>query len=155
MSKRVKVISQTEPLVSADAVAHALGANRTHKKKDTYMNGPAQPYQRRSPEVELAKFLANTARRFIADKSSTKDIDKAIREWQLGKKPSSDVENFLDRFGCFLQACFNPSTPHGKHAMVQFRLLVGPLNAENTIEDFRKACVEFFGHEHEFFQKRG
>jgi hypothetical protein len=50
--------------------------------------GSAEPYQPQSPEKEIAKYLVNVARRFIADRASRADMDEAIRMWaQTGHKP--------------------------------------------------------------------
>lgn len=51
-------------------------------KRNTYATG-AHSNQRdmRSPLVMAARFLANTARRFLSDKALPRDVDEAIAAW--------------------------------------------------------------------------
>jgi hypothetical protein len=70
-----------------------------------------------------------------------------IRAARVGETPT-DTERFLDNFGTLLQVCAKGD------ALKRLGMVIGPNNVEGMIEEYRKACVEFFGTEHEFFREQ-
>ncbi len=72
-----------------------------------------------------------------------------IRAARVDETPT-DTERFLDNFGTMLQVCF--MGPNTQKYMAELRFLMGPNNVEKMLEEYRKACIEFFGHEHECFK---
>lgn len=53
--------------------------------KDTYIEGPrSKPL--RSPRIEAAKGLISVARRFIADRATVQDVERAIKLWDESQR---------------------------------------------------------------------
>lgn len=50
-------------------------------KRNTFMTGPMSKPPR-SPLIEAARHLQNTARRFIAERASERDMEEAIEIWR-------------------------------------------------------------------------
>lgn len=70
-----------------------------------------------------------------------------IRAARVDETPT-DTERFLDNFGTLLQVCAKGD------ALKRLGMVIGPNNVDRMVEEYRRACVEFFGHEHEFFRER-
>lgn len=60
-------------------------------KRDTFMAGRA-PYQRQGPVHEAAKFLRDTASRFLQNRANVGDLEVAITEFRaaVGEKGRSE-----------------------------------------------------------------
>jgi hypothetical protein len=58
-------------------------------KRDTFMSGRFNEALR-SPEVEAAKYLINTARSFVNARAHARDLDEAVQMWVNARKRGSD-----------------------------------------------------------------
>lgn len=55
--------------------------------KGPLAGGPMVPrYMPTTPDMAVARFLMNTARRYLAEKATKGDVNVAIREWQEATK---------------------------------------------------------------------
>lgn len=52
----------------------------------------------RRPTVEAARFLANVARRYIADKALPREVDEAVEAWNTAKLKEGAADEFMSRF---------------------------------------------------------
>jgi hypothetical protein len=66
-------------------------------RRGTYIEGPRTTTPPRRPTIEAARFLANVARRYVADRVLPRDVDEAVEAWNTAKLKEGAADEFMSR----------------------------------------------------------